>query len=58
MKEFYGDIKEDISPNLPEAIGIPAQNNVFVDEEQAGNRMERMWHTGIILLLNKYIAVC
>ena len=37
--DVYGDIKEDIPQNIPEARVIPVQNNVFVGAEHARDRM-------------------
>ena len=51
--DVYGDIKEDIPQNIPEARVIPVQNNVFVGAEHARDRMMHPWHTCIILFLNE-----
>ena len=51
--EFYGDIKEEIHPNTPEARGLPNQKNLFVDTDHAGDRMSHWSHIVLTLFLNK-----
>lgn len=50
--EFYGDVKEEDPPNMPEPLGNPVTISCFVDANHAGNKVTRRSHTGIILLLN------
>jgi hypothetical protein len=50
--EFYGDIKEEDPPNMPEPLGNPVTMSCFVDADHAGNKVTRRSHTGVIILLN------
>ena len=51
-KEFYGDVKEPIPPNASSPKGHPIQINAFVDADNAGNKITRQSHTGILIYLN------
>jgi hypothetical protein len=51
--DFYNGATEDIPKNAPQPRGLPAQMNVFVDADHAGNRLTRCSQTGILLYLNK-----
>ncbi|KAL7533576.1 hypothetical protein ACHAXR_005318 [Thalassiosira sp. AJA248-18] len=50
--EFYGDIKEEDPPNMPEPLGKPVTMSCFVDADHAGNKVTRRSHTGVIIILN------
>jgi hypothetical protein len=49
----YGDIKEAIPPDAPEALGNSVHQSCFVDADHAGNRVTRRSHTGILMFLNR-----
>jgi hypothetical protein len=51
--DFYNGATEDIPKNAPQPRGLPAQVNVFVDANHAGNRLTCRSQTGILLYLNK-----
>jgi hypothetical protein len=51
-QDFYRDAKEQIPANAPPPRGHPVQINAFVDADNAGNRVTRRSHTGIIIYLN------
>jgi hypothetical protein len=48
--DFYGDVKESISPNAPR--GNPVQTTAFVDANHAGNQVTQRSHTGILIFCN------
>ena len=50
-KEFYGDIEEELPPNMPELRGHPVTISAFVDANHAGNIVTRCLHTGIFLFV-------
>ena len=52
-QDFYGDIKEAVPPNAPEARGNSVTMSCFVDADHAGNRLTRRSHTGILVFLNR-----
>jgi hypothetical protein len=49
--EFYGDVEEEMPPNMPEPRGNPVSTSAFVDANHAGNVVTRRSHTGIILFV-------
>ena len=49
-RDFYGDVTEELPPNMPEAKGKPVMiSSCFVDANHAGNMMTRRSHTGILV---------
>jgi hypothetical protein len=50
---FYGDVKEAIPLNAPQARGNSVSMTCFVDADHAGNRVTRRSHTGILLYVNR-----
>ena len=50
--DFYGDIKEELPPNMPEPKGDSVIMTCYVDADHAGNLATRRSHTGIIIFLN------
>jgi hypothetical protein len=50
-KEFYGDVAEELPPNMPEPRGHPVTISAFVDANHAGNIVTRRSHTGIFLFV-------
>jgi hypothetical protein len=49
--EFYGDVKEEMPPRMPEPLGSAVTLSVFVDANHAGNVVTHRSHTGIIIYL-------
>ena len=51
-KGFYGDAKELIPPNIPEARGKEVVMRMFVDSDHAGDKLTRRSRTGFLIYLN------
>jgi len=49
--EFYGDVKEELPPNMPEPCGKPVTISAFVNANHAGNVVTRRSHTGILIFV-------
>ena len=49
--DFYGDIEEELPPNMPEPRGRPVTISCFVDANHAGNSVTRRSHTGILIFV-------
>jgi hypothetical protein len=52
-KDFYGDVKEAVPPNMPKPRGNKVKMTMFVDSDHAGNLATRHSQTGILMFLNK-----
>jgi hypothetical protein len=52
-EDFYRGAKEAIPPNMPEPRGRKVEIHVFVDADDAGDRVTRRSHTGIFIFLNR-----
>ena len=50
-KDFYGDVTEELPPNMPELRGHPVIISAFVDANHAGNVVTRRSHTGIFIFV-------
>jgi hypothetical protein len=50
-KEFYGDITEELPPNMPEPRGRSVIISAFVDANHAGNVITRRSHSGIFVFV-------
>ena len=50
-KDFYGDVTEELPPNMPEPRGHPVIMSAFVDANHAGNVVTRRSHTGIFIFV-------
>ena len=50
--DFYKDAKEAIPHDMPEPLGMPVQQTVYVDSDHAGDKVTRRSRTGILLFLN------
>ena len=48
-RDLYGDVAEELPPNMPEAKGKPVMISCFVDANHAGNMMTHRSHTGILV---------
>jgi hypothetical protein len=51
-KELYGNITEDIPPNLPAPLGAPMYFTAYVDADHASNKVTRRLQTGFIIYGN------
>ena len=51
-ESVYGDITEEMPPNMPPPLGNPVTVSCFVDANHAGDLVTRRSHTGIILYVN------
>jgi len=49
--EFYGDVKEELPPNMPEPCGKPVTISAFVNANHAGNVVTHRSHTGILIFV-------
>ena len=47
--EFYGDVREEDPPDMPEPLGVPMDTTVFVDADHASNVVTRRSHSGVML---------
>ena len=47
--DFYGDVREELPPKMPEPRGKPVCISCFVDANYAGNVVTRRSHTGILI---------
>ena len=50
-KEFYGDVTEELPPNMPEPRGHSVSISAFVDANHAGNVVTRRSHSGIFIFV-------
>ncbi len=50
--KFYGDMKEEDPPNMPEPLGAPVDSTAFEDSDHAGNIITHRSHTSILLFVN------
>ena len=51
--DFYRDINEAITPNMPEAGGHKLSISVFVDAELSGDKSPRRTQTGVLIFIDK-----
>ena len=47
-KEFYGDVKEELPPNMPKPQGHLVSISAFVNANHAGNVVTRCLHSDIL----------
>ena len=52
MKAIYIDAVEDLPFNALESRGKMVKTNVYYDSDNAGDRVSRWSHSGILLFLN------
>ena len=50
--EFYGDVVKEDPPGMPEPLGKPILQSVFVDSDHASNVVTQRSHSGIFLFVN------
>jgi hypothetical protein len=51
-KNFYGDVKEPLPPNMPKPRGKGVVLRLFVDSDHAADKLHRRSRTGFIVYLN------
>jgi hypothetical protein len=51
-RDFYGDVTEELNPNMPEPKGKSVMISCFVAANHAGNVITRRSHTGIIIYVH------
>jgi hypothetical protein len=51
-REFYGDVKEPLPPNMPEPCGKEVEIHLCVDSDHAGDQLIRRSRTGYFTHLN------
>ena len=55
-KEFYGNVKETVSPDAPETCGKEVDLHMYVDSEHAGDKETRISRTGFLINMNKVLV--
>ena len=48
-RDFYGDVHEELPPNMPDAKGQSVVVSCFVDANHAGNMITCRSHTGLLI---------
>ena len=56
-KEFYGDVEEELPPNMPEPRGHSVIISAFVDANHAGNVVTRRSHGGIFIFVQNALII-
>ena len=56
-KEFYGDVKEELPPNMPEPQGHLVSISAFVDANHAGNVVTQHLHSGILIFIQNALII-
>ena len=51
FSDFYGEVEEELPPNMPEPRGNKVTLMAFVDANHAGNVFTHHSHTGIIIFV-------
>ena len=54
-EDFYGDIREEIPPNMPEPLGKAMSLSAFVDADHAGNLVTRRSQTGFFIFIQNSV---
>ena len=49
--DLYGDVQEEVPPDMPEPLGTPVTIYCFVDANHAGNLVTRRSHSGILIFV-------
>ena len=55
-KEFYGDVKEAVSPDAPEPHGKEVDLHMYVDSDHAGYKEAQISSTGFLIYINKALV--
>jgi hypothetical protein len=51
-REFYGDVREPVPPNMPEPRGKEVEIRLYVDSDHAGDQLIRRSRSGYFIYLN------
>ena len=57
-KDFYGDLEEELPPNMPEPRGNVVRISAFVNANHAGNVFTCRSHSGIIIFVQNASIIC
>ena len=52
-QSIYGDVKEELPPNMPQPLGRGFRMRTYVDSDHAGESLTRRSRTGFITFLNR-----
>ena len=52
-RDFYGDAKEELPPDMLEPLGELVKMTAFVDSDHAGNLVTRWSQTGYLISCNQ-----
>ncbi len=55
---FYPEAKDELPPDMLEALGNPVQQTMFVDASHAANFVTRQSQTGVLIVLNRVPIIC
>ena len=53
---FYGNIKEELPPDMPEPRGMPVDQVTFEDSDHAGDKSNRRSRTGVLMYCNRALV--
>jgi hypothetical protein len=56
--DFYGDVTEELSAQMPEPKGKIISTSCFVDANHAGNVATRRLHLGILIYVQNAPIIC
>jgi hypothetical protein len=56
-KDFYGDVEEELPPNMPKPRGHSVTISAFVDANHAGNVVTRRSHSGIFIFVQNALII-
>ena len=51
--KFYGDVKEELPPDMPQPRGKPVQMTTYEDSDHAGDKLNRRSRTGVLMYCNR-----
>ena len=52
-KSIYGELEEELPPNMPKPLGMEMVMTIYVDSDHAGEVLTRRSRTGFVVFLNK-----
>ena len=53
---FYGDVKEELPPDMPEPLGMEVDLRLYVDSSHANDKANRRSRTGLMIFLNNALV--
>ena len=56
-KEFYGNVEEELPPNMPKPRGHSVSISAFVDANHAGNVVTRCLHSSILIFVQNALII-